>query len=40
MAETAKEKAFERNHISVVKLTVPDFSNAITSVIFQNALVK
>jgi len=38
MAATMKRKAFKRNHISVVKLTLPDFSNAITSVIFQNAL--
>lgn len=40
MAGTTKEKAFKRNHISVVKLMLPDFSNAISSVIFQNALVK
>jgi len=40
MAGTVKEKAFKRNHISVVKLALPDFSNATTSVIFQNALVK
>lgn len=38
MAATMKGKAFKRNHISMVKLTLPDFSNAITSVIFQNAL--
>lgn len=40
MAGTTKEKAFKRNHISVVKLMLPDFLNAISSVIFQNALVK
>lgn len=37
MAGAVKEKAFKRNRNAVVKSALPEFSNVITSVIFQNA---